>query len=70
MAEYALGRVSGLCGLGGGEVPVEDLGAVPMQHALETARMIVNRLEVFDAMRLAADIGVDRQRVRLRPATR
>src|SRR5262245_29555413 len=60
MAERALGREPRLCGLGGGEIPVEDLGAVPMQHALEAARMIVNRFEVFDAVRLAADIGVDR----------
>src|SRR5262249_21741056 len=28
----------------------------------ETARIIVDRFEVFDAVRLAADIGVDRQR--------
>src|SRR5262245_26055789 len=61
-AERALGREPRLCGLGDGEIPVEDLGAVPMQHALEAARMIVNRFEVFDAVRLAADIGMDRQR--------
>src|SRR5215471_15190433 len=58
----ALGREPRLCGLGDGEIPVDDLGAVPMQHALEAARVIVNRFEVFDAVRLAADIGVDRQR--------
>src|SRR6516165_9200840 len=62
MAERALGREPRLCGLGGGEVPVEDFGAVPVQHTLETARIIVDRFEVFDAVRLAADIGMDRQR--------
>src|SRR3979411_702763 len=47
-------------------VPVEDLRAVPMQHAVEAADIIVDLLEIFDPVRLPADIGVDRQRHDLR----
>src|SRR5581483_3222581 len=47
-------------------VPVEDLFAVPMQHTVEAADIVVNLLEIFDPMRLPADVGVDRERHDLR----
>ena len=43
-------------------VPVEDLHAVPVQHAVEAAHVVVDRLEILDPVRLAADVGMDRQR--------
>src|SRR5262245_34379972 len=57
----ALGREPRLCGLGDGEIPVEDLGAVPMQDAIDAARVIVNRSEALEAVLLAADIAVNPQ---------
>src|SRR5437762_954166 len=43
-------------------MPVEDFGAVPVQGAGVAVDVIVDGFEVFDAVRLAADIGVDRDR--------
>jgi hypothetical protein len=37
------------------EIPVEDLCAIPVQHALEALDIVVDRLEILDAVRLAAD---------------
>src|SRR6185503_13661024 len=68
LAERGLGGDAGLGLLGGGQVPVEDLSAVPVQHALEPTDMVVDRFEILDAMRLAADVGMDRKRHDLGPA--
>ena len=46
----------GLCSLGGAEIPVEYLSSVPVQHAWKAARMVVDRFETFDAVRLPADL--------------
>src|SRR6267378_5647426 len=48
-------------------VPIEDLFAVPMHDAVELVDVIVDRFEVFDAKRLAADVGMDRERQDFRP---
>src|SRR5262249_47751168 len=56
----ALRRHSGLRSRARREVPVENLRARPVQHALESSRMIVDRFQIFDAVRLSADIGMDR----------
>src|SRR5271163_3167785 len=42
------------------QIPVENLRSVPMQHAGIAVDVVVDRFEVFDAVGLAADIGVDR----------
>jgi hypothetical protein len=34
-----------------------------MQHTLETVDTVVDRLEILDAVWLAADIGMDRERL-------
>src|SRR5262249_39265790 len=47
--------------LGNAAVPVEDLLAVPVQHAFMLVHVIVDLLEIFDPVRLPADVGVDRQ---------
>src|SRR5215831_19936976 len=44
------------------EIPIENFLAGPVQHAVEFARVIVDRFQIFDAMRLSAQIGMDRQR--------
>src|SRR4051794_18318661 len=62
LAERGLGGDSGLGLLGGGQVPVEDLGSVPVQHAFEASDMVVDRFEILDTVRLAADVGMDRKR--------
>src|SRR3954463_7964124 len=63
-AFYCYGRVltlgSGLK-FGNALIPVEDLRAVPMQHALVLVDVLVDRLEIFDPVRLPADVGMDRQ---------
>ncbi len=33
-----------------------------MQHAVEAVDVVVDRFEIFDPVRLAADVGMDRQR--------
>src|SRR6266542_3408435 len=48
------------------QIPVEDFEPVPVQHAVEAAGVVVDRFEVFDPVRLAADVGVDRERHDLR----
>src|SRR5215471_14833950 len=53
-----------LCGsldLRNAAVPVEDLLAVPVQHAFVLVHVVVDLLEVFDPVRLPADVGVYRQ---------
>ena len=58
-----------LCGsldLGNAAIPVEDLLAVPVQHAFVLIHVVVDLLEIFDPVRLPADIGVDRQRADFR----
>src|SRR5665213_2606326 len=47
-------------------IPVENLLAVPVQHALVLVHVVVNLLEIFDPVRLAADVRMDRQRAELR----
>src|SRR5262249_41916318 len=62
------GRPS-LCGsldLGNAAVPVEDLLAVPVQHTLVLVHIIIDLFEVFDSVRLPADVRVDRQRAEFR----
>src|SRR6516162_3431113 len=44
----ALRRHSGLRSRARREIPVENLRARPVQHALEASRMIVDRFQVFD----------------------
>src|SRR6202035_4427304 len=56
-----LGRRAELCARDA-LIPIEDLGAVPVQHAVETLHVVVDLLEIFYPVRLAADVGVDRQR--------
>src|SRR5450759_579797 len=58
-------RLSGRLDFGNAPVPVENLLAVPVQHAVVLVHVVVDRLEIFDAVRLAADVGVDRQRAEL-----
>src|SRR5258706_9153604 len=41
------------------QIPVEDLLAVPVQHAFELGDALVHLLQVLDAERLAADVGMD-----------
>src|SRR5690242_4660608 len=50
----------------GSVVPIQDLRPVPMHDALEAIDVVVDRLQVFDAVGLAADIGVDGQRQNFR----
>ena len=52
---------AGLWGGNSRHVPIEDLRAGPIEDAVEAARMLVHRLQVFDAMGLPADIGMDCQ---------
>ena len=44
------------------QIPIENLLAVPVQHAVVARHVVVDRFEIFDAMRLARDVGVDRER--------
>src|SRR5256885_17032915 len=46
-------------------IPIQDLLAVPVQHAIMPRYMIVDLFEIFDAVRLARDVRVDRQRTDL-----
>src|SRR3954466_13742050 len=68
-AFYYFGRTptlgSGLI-FGNALIPVEDLRAVPVQHALVLVDVLVDRLKIFDPVRLAADVGMDRQRADFR----
>src|SRR5262245_28322739 len=50
----------------GRQIPVENLRSVPVQHALESADVVIDRFEVFDPMRLAADVRMDCERHDLR----
>src|SRR3979409_71608 len=43
----------------GGQVPGEDLLAVPQKDARELAGVLVDGLQVLDAVRNAADVRVD-----------
>src|SRR5262249_60470592 len=47
--------------LGDTAIPVENLLAVPMQNAFVLVHVVVDLLEVFDPMRLPADVGMNRQ---------
>ena len=47
-------------------VPVEDLLAVPVHDAVELVHVVVDLLEILDPERLAADVGMDRERQDLR----
>src|SRR5437867_6344528 len=55
-------RERGLLRLPRLRVPIEDLLAVPVQHAFEFGDALVHLLKVLDAERLAADVGVDGDR--------
>src|SRR3569832_751322 len=48
-------------------VPVQHLLAVPVQHAVESADVVVDLLEILDPVRLAADVGMDSDGAELRP---
>src|SRR6185437_7250121 len=52
-------------GFGNAVVPVENLRAVPVQHALVPIDVVVDRFEIFDAMRLARNVGMDGERADL-----
>src|SRR5215813_45184 len=43
-------------------VPVKDFLASPIQHAVEAARIIVDRLQIFYPVRLFAQIGMNCER--------
>src|SRR5262245_21598811 len=43
-------------------IPVKNLKAVPMQHALGSRGVFIERFKVFDSVRLAADVGMDGER--------
>src|SRR4030088_632107 len=43
-------------------VPVKDLLAVPVHDTVELVDVIIDCFEIFDAKRLPADVGMDRQR--------
>jgi hypothetical protein len=49
------------------QIPVEDFDSVPVQDSGVPGDMLVDSFEIFDAMWLAADIGVDRNRHNLGP---
>src|SRR5436190_1971712 len=40
-------------------VPIENLRAGPVQDAFESPRVLVNGFQIFDSMRLSADVGMD-----------
>src|SRR6185437_6131747 len=66
---FYFGRRPTLCGgldLGNAAVPVEDLFAVPVQHAFVLVHVVVDLLEIFDPVWLAADVRVDRERAEFR----
>src|SRR4030088_784501 len=48
-------------------VPIEELFAVPVQHAVELLDVVVDGFEVFDTERLTADVRMHRERKDLRP---
>src|SRR6476646_6174783 len=48
--------LSGGPDLGNAAVPVEDLLAVPVQHAFVLVHVVVDLLEIFDPARLPADV--------------
>jgi hypothetical protein len=41
---------------------VQNLLAGPVHDAVEAARVIIDRFQIFDPVRLAADVGVDGER--------
>src|SRR5215207_3070163 len=43
-------------------VPIQYLAPLPMQHAGVAVDVVVDGFEVVDAVRLARDVGVDRDR--------
>src|SRR6185437_5641380 len=45
----------------GPRIPFQNLFAGPEQHTVMTAGVVIDRFKIFDAMRLATDIGVDRK---------
>src|SRR6202048_2349180 len=49
-------------------VPIENLFAVPVQDAVALVDVMVDRFEIFDAERLTADVGMDRERQDFRPS--
>src|SRR5262249_49869259 len=46
----------------GVSIPVQNLQTVPMQHALESSCVFIDRFEVCDSVWLAADVGMDGER--------
>src|SRR6266446_1032406 len=44
------------------QVPIEDLASLPMDHSGMAGDVVVDGFEVFDAVRLARDVRVDRDR--------
>src|SRR5712692_1979981 len=52
-------KLSNSLDFGNTAVPVEDLLAVPVQHAVVLVHVVVNLLEIFDPVRLPADVGMD-----------
>src|SRR5665213_4332738 len=52
------GKKSDLCFL----IPLQNLLAVPVQHALVAVDVIIDRFEIFDAVRLAADVRMNGKR--------
>ena len=51
-------------------IPVENLRAVPVQHALVLVDVFVDGFEIFDPVRLPADVGVDGERDEFRASWR
>src|SRR4026208_2385398 len=51
-----------LLGAGLRQIPIQYLLAVPVQHAVVARDMVVDLFEILDAMRLARNVGVDRER--------
>src|SRR5579883_3666153 len=49
------------------KVPIKYFRTVPVHDAFEAVDMLIDRFEIFDSMRLTADIGVDRERHDLGP---
>src|ERR1700728_3164097 len=46
----------------GFQIPVQNLFAGPVHDTLEASCVLVDRFEIFDAVRLSADVGVNGER--------
>src|ERR1700733_12562187 len=46
----------------GFQIPLQNLLAGPIEHAIEAADVFIDGFEIFDAVRLPADIGMDGNR--------